>query len=448
MFLESKTQIDKLKEFESFNKMISEEPPKKWKKVAIIAMTLFMILLFLPWTQNIQSDGLISALSPNQRPQDINSAIAGRIVKWHIQEGQMVKKGDTLLQISEIKEEYLDADLIKRMGQQIVAKSQSVDFYKQKANTTTLQENALLQAMGLKISQLKNKLKQYNLQVQSDSISFTAAKNQFKIAIVQLERQKYLYDRGLKTLVEFEQRQQFFQDAEAKKMGTENKYYVSKNELLNISLDLLATKQEYTEKISKIGGDRFTALSQVATTEGEIAKLQNQTSNYKERQNFYVITAPQSGQVIKTIKSGLGETVKEGSQLMQIVPTQFDAAVEMYISPNDMPLINVNQSVMLQFDGFPAIIFSGWPQASFGTFGGKISAIDPSINENGKFRIWIVNDGEKPWPTQLKFGAGTKGIALLKDVPIFYELWRQINGFPPEYYTVKTKSTKKEKDEK
>jgi hypothetical protein len=31
-------------------------------------------------------------------------------------------------------------------------------------------------------------------------------------------------------------------------------------------------------------------------------------------------------------------------------------------------------------------------------------------------------------------GGGANGIALLKDVPIGYELWRNINGFPPEYY--------------
>jgi hypothetical protein len=31
-------------------------------------------------------------------------------------------------------------------------------------------------------------------------------------------------------------------------------------------------------------------------------------------------------------------------------------------------------------------------------------------------------------------GTGAQGIALLKDVPIWYELWRNINGFPPDYY--------------
>jgi len=52
-----------------------------------------------------------------------------------------------------------------------------------------------------------------------------------------------------------------------------------------------------------------------------------------------------------------------------------------------------------------------------------------------------VND--KPWPKLLRMGGGANGIALLKDVPIYYELWRNINGFPPEYYQVEKKEKKK-----
>jgi len=37
-------------------------------------------------------------------------------------------------------------------------------------------------------------------------------------------------------------------------------------------------------------------------------------------------------------------------------------------------------------------------------------------------------------------------MVLLKDVPIWYELWRQINGFPPDYYLPKnTNATTKKK---
>lgn len=447
MFLENKTQTEKLMQFESFHRVLAHDSGRKWKKLLLIIIGIILLVLFLPWTQNIHTAGTVSTLRPDQRPQEVNSIIAGRILKWHIRDGQLVKKGDTLLQLGEVKEDYLDENLLMRVNEQIDAKNEALQFYAQKATATSAQEEALKKALQFKKSQLQNKLRQYTLQVESDSMSYQAAQSLLKITTEQLNRQKKLYEAGLKSLTELEQRQQYYQDAQAKKISAENKFYNSKNELLNIKLELLGTEQEYAEKLSKTSGERFTALSQLSSTESEVAKLRNQFANYTERRNFYVITAPQSGQVIRTIKSGIGETVKEGEQLLQIVPTRFEPAVEMYVSPLDMPLIQLGQKVRLQFDGFPAIVFSGWPKASYGTFGGLISAVDPSIHPNGKFRVWVSPDGEKAWPEQIRYGAGTQGIALLNDVPVIYELWRQLNGFPPKYYqadntTVDSKKSK------
>lgn len=444
MFLDSKIQIEKLTGFESF-KTVTRSPERKLKKIFVTSVLCLLILMFLPWTQNIQSPGAVSTLQPNQRPQQINSVIAGKILKWHISDGQIVNQGDTILELTEVKEDYLDSSLLDRVEDQIDAKNASVQFYRQKAGTTDQQGRALMSAMQFKISQLRNKLYQYKLQVQSDSISYVAAQNQLRISDEQLIRQKELYEAGLKSLTELEQRQQYFQDARAKRLVAENKFYNSKNELLNIRLELSGVEQEYAEKISKASGERFTALSQVSVAEGEIAKLRNQFANYSQRRKFYVITAPQSGQVVRTVKAGLGEIVKEGEQLLQIVPTEFSPAVEIQISAVDMALVQEGQKVRLQFDGFPAIVFSGWPQASYGTFGGKVSAIDPSINTDGTFRIWVVPDGKRPWPKQLRYGGGARGIALLNDVPIIYELWRQLNGFPAEYYQSGSVTEKKEK---
>ena len=89
----------------------------------------------------------------------------------------------------------------------------------------------------------------------------------------------------------------------------------------------------------------------------------------------------------------------------------------------------------LIFDGWPAFFFTGWPGVSLGTFGGQIVAIDRNISSNGKFRILVAPDAnDHPWPTAILPGGGAKGIALLSNVPVWYELWRVINGFPPEFY--------------
>ena len=160
------------------------------------------------------------------------------------------------------------------------------------------------------------------------------------------------------------------------------------------------------------------------------------------RNALYYIKAPQNGFINKAIRAGIGETFKEGEQLVGIMPSNYDLAVETYIEPIDLPLIHLGESVRLQFDGWPSIFFSGWPNTSFGTFAGKVVAIETFISENGKFRILIAPDkDENSWPKNVSVGAGAYTIALLENVPIWYELWRQINGFPPNYYAPNKKGT-------
>ncbi len=452
MFLENNIGVENFKRFKSFRESVYTPPKGRTpgRTITLYLLAGLITLLCLPWTQNVRSSGIISTLNPQQRPQQVNSFIAGRVAKWSVKEGDYVRKGDTLVVITEIKEEYLDPAQLQRLAEQIEAKGASIKFYRSKAETTDSQSEALNQSRSLKLNQLRNKLKQYQLSVQSDSMSYVAAESQLKFASEQMRRQEQLFTAGLKSLTELEQRKQAYLDALSKKMSAENKFYNSRNELSIIEIEQSATEQEYREKILKASGDGFSALSDMSSTQSEVAKLRNLLSNYKLRRSFYVITAPQSGQVIKTGKAGIGETVKEGDALFEIVPISFDRAVEIFVDPIDLPLIGKGQEVRLQFDGFPAIVFSGWPNSSYGTFPGRIAAIDPSISLNGKFRVWITPvKAEKEWPRRLSYGTGAKCIALLNDVPIGYELWRKLSGFPPEYYTVNnTRSTgKKQKNE-
>jgi multidrug resistance efflux pump len=267
-------------------------------------------------------------------------------------------------------------------------------------------------------------------------MDLVAAINDLQIKTEQFRRQQIMLDSGLVSLVLWEQRNQALQESSAKRTSTEMKFSNSRQEYLRLQIERNGEIQQYLEKISKAAGDRYQALSQIQSGEGEIAKLENQFSNYTIRNGLYTITAPQSGQIVKAKKAGIGEILKDGEMIVEIVPTDIDYAIEMYVRPMDLPLLATGQKVRLLFDGFPAIVFSGWPQASYGTFGGEVSVVESSVSTNGKFRILIRQDtADRPWPRQLMMGTGAQGIALLKEVPIWYELWRNINGFPPDFYS-------------
>lgn len=396
---------------------------------------LIFIVMFIPWTQNIRSRGLVTTLKPGQRPQTIHSVIDGRIENWFVQEGDFVQKGDTVLLISEVKDDYFDPGLLARTEQQIQAKGQAVGAYSEKAGALDNQIEALRQTGQLKLQQAQNKLQQVQLKVVSDSMDYRASEINFQIAKEQFERIEPLYQSGLKSLTELENRKLKMQKAQAEMIAYANKLGSSRNELLNAQVEILSIQTQYRDEIAKAESERFTALSSKYDAEATMTKLQNQYTNYSVRMGMYCITAPLDGYITKAIQSGIGEMVKSGTEIVSIMPARYDLAVEMYVKPIDLPLLEKGQPLRIQFDGWPAIVFSGWPNTSFGTYGGRVFAIDNFISENGLYRVLVAPDSsDAPWPEGIRVGAGADNMVLLKDVPIWYELWRQINGFPPDYY--------------
>lgn len=437
-------------ELQSVNKIYHIHRKSRVKRWFLFILIGGIITLFLPWTQNIKVMGNVSTLYQEQRPQQLNSPIPGRIIKWYVKNGDYVKKGDTLLQLSEVKEDYLDPLLVKRTEMQVEAKKGVRDYYEAKVGTTNSQLQALNSARDLKLSQLKVKISQLNNKLAGEEAELEAAKNELRMSSDQYERQKKMYDEGLVSLTQFQQRSVSYQNALAKKTATENKLAQTRQEIVNVNIEQNATIQDYNEKLSKTEGDRFQSMGQIEGSDGDIAKLENQVANYKARQGLYFVIASQDGQVVQINKAGIGEILKDGESIGIIVPEKVDYAVEIYIKPVDLPLVKEGQRVMCIFDGFPAIVFSGWPNSSYGTFAGKVIAVENNISANGMFKALVIQDkNEKQWPPKIKMGTGVQGIAILNDVPIWYELWRNINGFPPDYYEVKTeKSAKDEKSKK
>jgi multidrug resistance efflux pump len=404
-------------------------------KVLIALSGVFILILLMPWTQNVRSKGDLIALSPDQRPQMIESVIAGRIEKWFVQEGQLVAKGDTILRISEVKDDYFDPNLLRNTQLQVDAKKISKMSYEEKTKALKDQIEALNQVKYLKINQAKNKIIQNALKVKSDSTDLEAIKVNFKIAMDQYIRLKSLYEEGLKSLTDLETRKLKLQESEAKLISQENKLLTSRNELINSQIELSSIEADYSEKSSKAASEKYSAISGIYDTDAAINKLKNQYSNYNTRIGLYYILAPQAGYITHVQKTGLGETLKEGEAVVSIMPAIYDLAVQMYVKPIDLPLFEKGQKVMIQFDGWPAMIFSGWPGISYGTYEGRVWAIDNFLSDNNMYRILVKPaQNNHSWPTQLRVGAGVKTFTLLKNVTVWYEIWRQINGFPPDYY--------------
>ena len=428
------------KKYSAYNSIYSVDIESRIKNIFWGLLILLILILFVPWTQNINTSGVVTTQFQEQRPQQINSIIPGKIIKWWVKEGDYVQKGDTIVELADTKDDYLDPRLIERTNDQLIAKKQKVEFYDNKITNIKGQLIAIEEGFKLKEATIKNKIQQLERKILIDSAELAAANVDLQVGTNQYNRAGKMLNDGIISLVDYERRTQSFNKAKAGFQEKQQKFLNTKQDVLIARIELNSLKQEVNDKLFKLKGDIANSNTEKSTVIAEVAKNENELSNYRIRGSQKWLLAPQTGQIIKAKKAGINEIVKEGEMIVEIVPNSFLYAVELFVKPMDLALINKGQDVRLQFDGYPAIVFSGWPNSSYGTFAGKISAIETNRNENGQFRVLIIPDQkEKNWPSNLKIGTGAQGFALLNDVPIWYELWRQLNGFPPDFYTIEVK---------
>jgi len=434
----SKDKVNDILEEDQFYSLRTLRTPSLGRllaKVLLIMVSILILSMFLPWQQNIRGTGIVTALKPSNRPQTIESTIAGRINEWKVSEGDFVKKGDTILSLSEVKEKYFDPLLLRRLEEQIEAKEASITAKEEKKNALITQVSALEKGREIKLSQVQNKLNQAVLKLQNDSITYESERIGFDNNTKIFEQNKLRYEAGNMSLNKFRNLESKYQASIAKVVSAENKWLQSKNQLMITKADVAGFNAEYMTKISKARSDLNATLSDLYDSQGSLAKLKNENANMTIRNTQYQVIAPQTGYIIRALKSGIGETVKQGEAVVTIMPESSDVAAEMYISAMDLAFISKGRRVRIQFDGWPALQFSGWPNVSVGTFGGTVEVIDRVDSKAGKFRVLVKPDSnEDTWPTQIRMGSGIKGWIMLDNVSVWFELWRQLNGFPPSIY--------------
>jgi membrane fusion protein, adhesin transport system len=400
----------------------------------MLILGVLIIVLFLPWQQNITADGSVTAFSPEDRPQSVETAIAGRIERWYFQEGEFVNEGDTLVRLSEIRPEYFDPQIVQRLGEQVDALQERIQAGQERIGAVRDQITSMREAQRLETMQQRNRIEQARFRLEADSADLTAARVNYTIAEQQFERQERLYNDGLISLRELEDARIRLQETRARLSEAENRYETTLNEIMNARIQLRNIQAQYSERINNALASLSQAQADVQASIQNLAGLETQMANIMIRQEQQFLRAPQSGFIVQAARTGIGETVSEGEALLSIMPDNPELAVELYIRPMDVPWIRVGKKARVEFDGWPAIQLPGRPEFAVGTFGGIVRVIDRvrSHDRGGMFRVLVTEDLEDdPWPRELGIGTGVYAWILLDNVPIYFEIWRQLNGFPP-----------------
>ena len=403
---------------ESARLLVTPSSRRVFSRIVIGTLVAAALAMLLPWQQFVEGKGEVTALAPRDRPQVIPSTIGGRIVEWYVQEGDVVKAGQPILRITEVKDEYLDPRTIDRYQEQLSGKSAAVDSKRDKVRQLATQIAMLQQNLTLSEQKARTKVAQYDAEVRAALLDSTTS-------LTQLQRQQSLYEQELTRLTDLENARVRYQNSIARLQEKRQTMQAAQIELNAVAL-------EYGEKIAKARSDQSATQAEVGEGSADVAKLRQNVQNLEIRNGFYIIRAPQEGTIVRAARAGIGEQIKEGETVVTIMPAAAAQAVALMVKPMDVPLLSKGRRVRLQFDGWPALQFAGWPSVSVGTFGGTVAVIDRVPGDNGDFRVLVVPDSAAdPWPRQLRLGSGVLGWAMLDQVRVGFEIWRRINGFPP-----------------
>jgi len=396
-------------------------------RILLVMLALVVVgMAVLPWRQNVSSDGRVIAFSPDERQHDIEAPIKGRISAWHVVEGDRVEKGQLLAEIADNDPEYLrrlEAQL-DAAGLRLQAVDASILVAQSRISSLTDARRAAIDSADLDIGIAGDSFEAVERDVAAAEAEFEAAKLQLE-RIVKLRDKQLASQRELElaTASEGKARNKLL-ETQAKARAAKRKIEGSRAKRNQVASKDAASIESARASLEKLRSDRAKVLE-------DIQKLETQAA----RQRQMRIEAPRAG-VVRQINGRAGvEFIKEGDIIATLVPDTEARAVEAWIDGNDAPLVTPGREVRIQFEGWPAVQFVGWPSVAVGTFGGRVAVVDPAGDDRGRFRVLIVPDpdAEEAWPESrfLRQGARARSWILLNEVSVAFELWRQINGFPP-----------------
>lgn len=422
----------------------------RWTFVALALSILAMI--FVPWQQTSKASGRVIAFDPQERPQQVKSTAKGIVVNimQDLREGTFVTTEDVIFEIEPLAKDAQSQmeDQVRQQKLKLETAENKLELAKQSVDLQKLAGDAIIQsavesveAAKAKVSQSKEKVEGYDASVERTRLDYDRSA---KLLPDGLRSQKeYIKDKEnyLKAVADFEEGEAAVLEA-VKNLAAKDQ-------------DLIGKTKEVEVKNRDAEGKVQEALAEIASVKKSLSETKQKLDEFGDRLK---VKPPCDGYIHEIFSYTGSAVVKEGDSLFTVVPDTKELAVELYARGNDVPLFRINDEVRLTFEGFPAIQFIGWPSAGRGTFGGRIALINPTDDGQGDFRIVIQPDkDQEPWPKNrsLRQGAQANGWVLLSteegklsQVPLGYELWRQLNGFPAVVSKKPPEDGKESKDEK
>ena len=301
-------------------------------RILFRASIAFLVLFFL-WAAFFKIDQVVHAqgqVIASSRTQIVQAADGGVLVDMKVQEGDEVKAGEI---IAVLEKERVLASFTESQGK-VMALRMTV---------------ARLQA------EITDKPLVYDESIQKNYPTlYETQMNLYK------QRTKAIDDQlaVLKDNVQLAQ-QELAMNQPLEKMGD-----ISKADILRLKRTVNEARNQYATAKNKYLQDASAELNKAQ----EDLNAQEQTLADREQLLEHTdIVAPATG-IVKSIKvTTLGGVVRQGDEILQILPTESDLVIEAKIKPADMANIKVDLPAKVKLDAYDYAIF--------GTMTGKVTYV-------------------------------------------------------------------------
>ncbi|MCP9449987.1 MAG: HlyD family secretion protein [Nitrospira sp.] len=402
-----------------------------------ILLLILIIVEFVPWTQTISATGKVSAYTPYERPQNIESRITGRLKAWHVYEGMPVKKGDLIAELEDYDPNFMAPELISLLEQRKIALQQQREAALARAEQLNKRIGEMRNLVKAAVPSADARVVEAENRVREAQQKLEAAKIDLTTALLNVDRHRQLVKDGLVSQRELELTIQAEVTAQAALQAAQANLKAAEQARSALAFGRDQVSAEVWQRLIEAEAARDQAVASAAKAADELADVTVRLQNNQQRIDAAKIYATMDGTVVRQARIGIMETVKQGDTLVTLSPKAGDVAIEMVAEGLDAPLLTPGRKVKILFFGVPAIPLPAWPELMAGTRTGIIRVVDQIDDGKGNFRFWVVPDPEdsQPWPDQSRVRQGTKvlGWVILNRVPLWYELWRRFNFFPPDY---------------
>ncbi|MEJ2499880.1 MAG: hypothetical protein P8Y65_01900 [Campylobacterales bacterium] len=398
-----------------------------------IIIVLFLVaFLFLPWQQTVKGTGTLIAYHPSERVQPVSATINGFIEAFHVEENQQVAKGAKLFTMVDLDTEYAARvkEMERRLRDQLANTRREIEAVKANRDNAVKQRAVGIELYDQRFLQAKERLSSLRLKR-------TALQKSYETEAANFDRIKRLYEEAIESRRNFERADTAWVKAKTELEKIDVDISVQERTLSMIEQEKVQFVNEADNRIRRLENDVLNAQNRSSGFERDLQRQMTEIARYETSE----VRAEKAGEIIRVLTNDKNKFIRQGEPVLQFAPRVSERTVLLKVSDFNMPLIREGLKVRMMFYGWPALQISGWPTIRFGTFGGIIKKVDPVSYEKGYYYAYVVEDPEEPWPSEEMLRRGTQATAwvALDTVPVWYQLWRLMNAFPPKMVIPKEK---------